>query len=359
MLLAPHQRECSVRYPDDTIVPTAMVHLTTSSTYTVDASTDFVTGLRWKVIPTLLDPEPGVDPTVSLPVYYPRPLTGTGPYSLAKKASYGGPQDAWMSVNSIDRTLALGIRLRLVGLPTSTFLPSGTLYFIQYQNRDVDQFVPSSEEYFMQAVTAGRGFSMTVAEMARTNGVNIPYLPQGPMSFVFSEAGNASAAQQGQTALPQFWSTVAANGGLLIAGFGCAAGQTFRFDYSHHIEYVPRPESAGLIATSVQPPSGGVRDALASTTQRVQSRLAGATSLEGIKPLVTGGTGNAVGTVLGQLAGSRFGEGGMAVGGAIGSIAGLLYDTAQESVSKSKQSTALVAAPRRRPMGSTRVMLLE
>jgi len=240
-------------------------------------------------------------------------------------------------------------------------MPSGTLYFIQYQNRDVDEFVnPTSDEtYFMQAVTAGRGFSMTVAEMARSNGVNIPFLPQGPMSFVFSETGNVNAAVAGQNGAPYAtWSTVAANGGLLIAGFGMLPNQTFRFDYSHHVEYVPKPESAGLITTSVQPPSGAVRDALAASTQRVQSRLAGATSLEAIQPLVTGGTGNAVGTVLGQLAGSRFGEGGMAVGGAIGSIAGLLYDTSQAAVARQKQSSALVVKAGR-PTRSSQLMLLE
>lgn len=176
----------SRRYPDESIVPTGVVHLTTSNTYTVDASAasvGFYTFLNWK-----LRTASGTSPFHA--TYYPPiPFGGTITY-----ADYGGPQSSWAALSAVDRTLACAVRARLVGLPTSTFVPSGTLYFIQYQVGE-GRLVFDTEAECIQAVTAKKGFSVTVAELARLGAVHIPYLPQGPMSYVFS-ATNSDAADR-------------------------------------------------------------------------------------------------------------------------------------------------------------------
>jgi len=94
----------------------------------------------------------------------------------------------------------MGIRTRLVGLPTSTFLPSGTLYFLRIQEAELSATLAAldvSETAAIQAVTAGKGFSMTVNELSKLDGVILPFLPQGPMSFVFSDNNSVAAAAAG------------------------------------------------------------------------------------------------------------------------------------------------------------------
>lgn len=283
MVMDPHSKDKGVRYPDETIVPTGLVHLAYSTTYTVPAATsNFATALTWKCD---IDNAGGADTS---PIWPPGPV-GAGPgYN-----DYGAPQATWAALSATDRTLAAGIRVRVIGLPTSTFMPSGTIYFIQAQASE-RLSLPSTEAAAIQAVTAGKGFSVTVNELSKADGVTIPYLPQGPMSFVFSDT-NAEAPV---TAGAETASTVvSANGLLWVVAFGLQPGQSFRIDYAHHIEYIPRVTAAGLIATRVEPPSSELRDAISRGAQAVQTNLAGATNLQQIRPLTDGG-----GAVLGQLA---------------------------------------------------------
>ncbi len=49
MLLDPMARESACRYPDETIVATALTHLTSSATFTAGAGGTVASCLRWKV----------------------------------------------------------------------------------------------------------------------------------------------------------------------------------------------------------------------------------------------------------------------------------------------------------------------
>lgn len=291
MILDPLAKEKGCRYPDETIVPTGMVHLASSTSYTVPAGgTTFAAGLHWKA---LTSAQAGANPELQ-PIILPGPSpTEVGFLSYA---DYASPQKTWSDLSAVDRSLGLAIRLRLTGLPTSTFLPSGTLYFLQLQAREISTFFAAAydEPACIQAVTAGKGFSATINELSKTDGVTLPFLPQGPMSFVFSDTGAPPAIAAGWE---QPSGILSANGMILVIGFGLQAGMTLRVDYAHHIEYIPQATAAGLVQTKVEPPNSGARDAISRGAQAVQSTLAGATQLGPIKDLVTGGAMSALGSV--------------------------------------------------------------
>lgn len=278
MLADPFPKENVARYPDETIVPTALVHLTTSSVYAIAGDATFFTALSWKAT-TVADGK-----GVIIPV---QPLA-----TVAGGYDYGAPQTSWEAVSSIDRTLACAARVRLVGLPPNTFLPSGTIYFLQVQQNEFASLLTSLQTYgegtAIQAVTAGKGFSCTTNEMSKTDGVHISHLPQGPMSFVFSNTGNIVAGEDAPS------SNLSSNGVLMVVGFGLNPLQELRFDYVHHVEYVPRFAASGLIATRVEPPSAPARDAIAKGSALLQQSRAGATNL-GENP---GSTTRGVGALL-------------------------------------------------------------
>lgn len=277
MVMDPLAKDKGCRYPDETIVPTGMVHLAYSTTYTVPpTASTLATGLRWKCCQ---DAPGGPDTN---PIFPPGPV-GLGPAFV----DYGTPQSTWAPLSSVDRTLAAGLRIRVIGLPQSTFLPSGTLYFLQMQSVEA---YPSTEAAAIQAVTAGKGFAVTVNELSKTEGVILPYLPQGPMSFVFSDTNADAPASAGSPFGGPPSTVVSANGYLFVVGFGLQEGQSLRIDYAHHIEYIPRATAAGLIATKVEPPSTEARDSISRGAQLIQTSLAGATSLSKIKVLTDGGS---------------------------------------------------------------------
>jgi hypothetical protein len=281
MVLDPHSKDKGCRYPDETIVPTGLVHLAYSNTYTVaNGESTLRTYLRWKCD---IDNAGGVNTS---PILLPDAVG-----AAFNSVDYGSPQTTWSNLSSIDRTLAAGIRVRLIGLPTSTFMPSGTIYFIQLQNVEAEI---ADEASAIQAVTAGKGFSVTVNELSKTDGVTLPYLPQGPMSFVFSDTNADAPVTAGVSSAS---TVVSANGFLYVVAFGLQSGQSFRIDYAHHIEYIPRATAAGLVATRVEPPSSEFRDAISRGAQAVQSTLAGATSMAAGRSVTNGGEG-----IIGQLA---------------------------------------------------------
>lgn len=172
MLLDPFSVSKGHRYPDETIVPTALVNLRRSDTYTVGAGGTVGTALHWKLRTATGGVYVG---TVAPP--------GTS-FSAGEAAGvvsdYGTAQSSWSALTTVDRTLACGVRVRLVGLPTSTFLPSGTLYFLQIQSLEYTGATFDTEAECIQAVTARRGFSITANELSKMDGAIAPYLPQGP-----------------------------------------------------------------------------------------------------------------------------------------------------------------------------------
>jgi len=261
MLFNPFDKGLAQRYPDETIVPTAMVHLASTTTFSVP-TVNFVTTLNWKVTELTMT---GI-PTIVYPAPIGAPVLNT---------DYGPPQAAWAALDAIDRTLACGIRVTMVGLPTSSFMPSGTLYFLQVQQDELAGLVllaaTTGEEALVQAVVAGKGFSLTLNELNEHRSACISFLPQGPMSFLFSDVNSSAAAS------PTITTNVSSNPHLAVFGFGLAATTQLRFEYSHHIEYVPTVAAAGLIATRVGLPDMAAREGISRTAAMAQQRRSGAT----------------------------------------------------------------------------------
>lgn len=293
MVIDPMSKEKGVRYPDETIVPTGMVHLASSTSFTIPEDYpvpglkgSFWTGLRWKC-----DVDDTTTTANTAPILGPQ---GVGEPIVF--SDYGAPQKTWADLSAVDRSLALGLRVRVVALPTATYLPSGTLYFLQIQaNESFLDF--ATEAGCIQAVTAGKGFSMTVNELSKCDGVTLPYLPQGPMSFVFSDTNAEAPVLAGVPVFGTSPTVVSANGSIAVFGFGLQTGITLRVDYAHHIEYIPRVKAAGLVATKVEPPSAPARDAISRGAQLVQQSLAGSTSLGKVSGVVTGGGMSALSTL--------------------------------------------------------------
>lgn len=293
MVLNPHQSTDATdlcRYPDETIIPTSLVSLQDSLTWTQSTGPtagsvagSFVTALRWKCS--------GDDATYTIngsPILTPTNLI-SNINTFANTWQNYVQQSQWLGLSAIDRTLATGIRVRFMSLGLNTFMPAGTLYFIQYQNNELtgllSQLSAAGGEATARAlVAARRGFAVTCNEISKTSGVTIPYLPQGPMSFVFSDSGKETAAVAGEgsfsgLSIPPS-SILSANGGVLVVGFGLNDGCSMRLDYGHIIEYVPTVLGAGLVQTGVQQPSSTFRDAISTAAGLVQKELAGSTSLD-------------------------------------------------------------------------------
>jgi len=307
MLLDPFDRDAAVRYPDDTIAPTALVHLASTMSYETTDST-FLAGLSVKNVD--LGPSTA---NYATPIVIPG--ANNGP-SYSRLADYGAQQQAWRSLDSIDRTLACGMRVKLVGLPNATFVPSGTLYFLQLQANEARNALATAltETTCIQAVNAGKGYSITSMDLMSVGGITIPYVPQGSISFDFSDSNAlADHASIYNTALSQVQS---AKPFLVVVGFGMSVGMVLRVDYAHHIEYVPTPQAAGLVATRSQPPSVAARESISSFASQIVEELFGSTNAKEISAIV-GDIASIAGGLLGSVVGGP-------AGGAIGAGAGKL-----------------------------------
>jgi len=336
MVIDPFSADTAVRYPDDTIVATALAHLNSALNFTVTSDATFVTMLKWKHDYL---PADGLITYASNPITPPQALSliDTGVSFMGNNVSYGAPALRLTQTSAVDRTLALGVRVRLNSMPPSTFMPSGTVYFLQMQLSELLSFMKqvqsggtNSESLAVQAVSANKGFSVSVNDISKTGGVSIPYLPQGPMSYLFSDTNTDPAAVAGLNGkvnplnnyVPS--TVVSANGALVVLGFGLQTGSSFRFDYAHHVEYIPNYVSAGTVTTAVELPSSSARDAIAAGAQAVSISMNGSTSLSEAGPCVTGisSAGPSLGKSIAKSVLGLF-PGGSAISGAMSAGASL------------------------------------
>jgi len=295
MVMNPLAKEFICRYPDESLLPTALTHFTLSSTITLDApasghAESFRTFSAEKLL-TL------AAPSVS-------GSTG-GCLYLADdtQADYGTPHIAWAGgttqaggFSSIDRTLASCIRVRVVGLPTSTFLPSGSVYFLQLTNLEFDSttqrlVTPGGESVAMQAVAAGKGFCVTTNEISKSDGGITHFsLPFGPNSYVYSDTNMLKPALSGRGGNTETVfggtggsSALSSNGFIMVIGYGLQPGTVLRFDYAHVVEYVPTTSAAGVISTQLELPSMERRQDISLAIQKVNEVRAGSTSLQEVQ----------------------------------------------------------------------------
>jgi len=306
MMVNPFDTSNAVRYPDETIVPTGVVTLynqvTSAATY---ATSNFYSVLTVKPIRIGAAYPSGLASNWDVPytIIPPQWSVPGGPFNAPSgstvRSDYGVPQGSWANLSAVDRTLACGMNVKITGLPPNTFLPAGTIYFLQLQEYEFEGLMSgasASESLFINAVAAGKGFSFTLNELQKMDGATLPYLPQGPMSYTFSDLDayapwgsgqafgsyNASGASAGVSS-----GVMSAQPRLLVAGFGVPSGLEFTVKYVHHLEYVPTVAAAGLIKTEVCPPSTEAREGIARAAQLVQSHLAGRTSAKDVAPIVS------------------------------------------------------------------------
>lgn len=104
--------------------------------------------------------------------------------------------------STVDIPLAAGIQLKVTGLPSSTFMLSGTFRFVQLEAKEVDDFYNNAANVntanLAAYIVAGKGYTCTAEEVFRSsNGARAVYLPRGTGSFVFTETGSALAQYGG------------------------------------------------------------------------------------------------------------------------------------------------------------------
>jgi len=303
MLMNPHERRNGVRYPDDSLLPTALTHLTEGLVYKATGA-DFITAIRWKCVQNIPGNEispiqittGGVVQNCYLePIFpvQPVPVAGTSSTGFYSRwDTYGANQESWSSLSNTDRTLAAGIRIKPAGLPPSSFAYSGNLYWLQVQMEEAqstfDSITQQGEYFARQMVNAGKGFTVTADELNKCkDGINLTILPAGPNGYVFSDTNTQASAIAGAFPASQissawpgtFPSTLASNGLVIVCAFGLDPGEKFFIEYSHHIEYTPRATASGIIATKVQVPSASQRDKISGFIAGVANKLFGSKTL--------------------------------------------------------------------------------
>lgn len=290
MLVNPFYREDGTRYPDSTIAPTALSHFVAAQQYSVPTLRPFFTILKTKFNSSTAY-SAVTQFNVGTP---PAPATVTN-------YTYGTPQSTYQSLVGQHRTLACAVRARVTALPTSTFVPSGTIYFLQLGEQEMglnpsplpgqDTFrniCVNGEPEAIRAVLAGKGFYMTVAELyggGLSQGAHIPFLPSGPNNFLMTDIDSyvsTWAGNNGPWALSSaaVTSDVIATPGnnLVIFVFGAQVGMEFKFDYTHHVEYIPSSGASGLVETRMDTPSHAVRNSIDQGVNEITKSLVGATS---------------------------------------------------------------------------------
>jgi len=307
------------RLPDDCIRPTSLAKLFANRTYTVGSSPGLFFAMHSK--PSLYSSTAGLDQSQIegqlssgaltsprlVPTYRYAPgcilqplsfttslddgsqLSGTptvvGPWG----DDYGTEQATLMSWVAASRTLAMAIRLRVVGLPTSTFLPAGKVYFGQFRGLNTD--TPLTEQDWTTAERLGIAAHVSLDAVRQAGSKTWYVLPDGTDKFRLSSffqpapglfrAGDIDSAESTDSNIrcfpayvspptsgyPSLSRLVVPYGGtasnqdqvaadetyyIFVACFGLQAGTVIEVDYSMTLEYVPTQAAPPGIETAVQ-----------------------------------------------------------------------------------------------------------
>lgn len=317
MLADPWSITSKVGYPDDTLLKTASTVLNYTNTLSIPASYDPAGAGTNCSFKTLLRTRPlgGVD---TFPLDW-RSRQGVRCAPAAQVSGevvtqYGSAvfdYSNWLTfydVGSVSRTLAAAIKVRVVGLPASTFMAPGRLYFLQASDFECmqDNNAPSGpspslntqlfdlpatvaaasrptilEANAIAAVRAGKGFSLTLQEILDSkSGATVPFLPVGPGSFVYTpNPGDVTVFASSYTPLADRYD-LAQNQNLIVLGFGILQSTVLQFDYAAVVEYVPEASAAGIIATNITPPDSAERESILTRIANFGKELFGSISLE-------------------------------------------------------------------------------
>lgn len=285
MVVNPFEASHTCRYPDETIIPTAVAAFNSAISYTVPAAGNVIAALNVGLS--------NYSTTASQqPIFSPVSFTA-GTYTAAY-TNYGTAQTTFANLACSDRTVAAGLRVKVLGLPASTFVASGTFYFIQADGGPSDPDTlyinaTTGETNCINGVLAGKGFSVAAQELLG-EGLHIPYFARGANSFIFKDVNlpdsNALQGTIGATN-PLTAGILQADPRLIIVGYGLQTGAILRFEYTTHVEYVPLPGSAGLTNNVVEHPDIVKRQTIHSAIANASSLVLKRTTKREILPVVT------------------------------------------------------------------------
>lgn len=290
MVVNPFEVSRTCRYPDETIVPTAVATFNSAISYTVPAAGNVISALNVNLSNVNASNFPTQQPILS-PVSF-----AAGAYTGAY-TTYGTAQTTFQGLASSDRTVAAGLRVKVLGLPASTFVASGTFYFVQLDGSgpDADTVLINSttgETNCINAVLAGKGFSVPAQELLG-EGLHIPYFARGANSFIFKDCTLPDSGAVFGSANSSFTVPVGLAGmiqpdpRLTIVGYGLQTGAILRFEYTTHVEYVPLPGSAGLTNNMVEHPDIMKRQIIHSSIANASTSIVKRTTKREIAPVIT------------------------------------------------------------------------
>jgi len=319
-----------VRLPDVNITPTALAKFFANRTFTVpavDSASAIVFGCNSRL--GLYGDAPrdvtNFDPATGLPVYDYAPGTIMAPQVINSTQTtivpvlagppgpwsddYGDEQSATTLWTAAYRTLAMAIRVRVVGLPAGVFMAPGKIYFAQIRYDATD--FPVKEQDFVVLERLGRAthvsldavresgsktffavpdsadkFNMTseffIAPGFSTLGGNTPtgqavrrfpsIASLGPLGFGINRAfvPYDSVTDRGLDSTATHLDACTADQTMVLVcgvfGSSTAAetGPTLEVDYAHIVEYIPSSNAPPGLETVVQLPSSTVLDSVFS-----------------------------------------------------------------------------------------------
>lgn len=200
------------RLPDVCISPTSMFKMFANRTYTVSGSATYGTNLMfgchsrlsnfspYGVVSEAAQVNPSGGATAAYPVYPYRPgnimiptqyftgsafraYDGSTPNSVWAD-DYGTQQSDLCSWTSAYRTLAMAIRVRVVGLPPSQFMAPGKIYFAQVRWDTED--VPITEQDYVVLEQKGRASHVSLDAVRDAGSKTFFVTPDGPGKLDFS-----------------------------------------------------------------------------------------------------------------------------------------------------------------------------
>jgi hypothetical protein len=232
-------------------------------------------------------------------------LDGSGS-GLVWEDDYGATQAATVAFTSAYRLLSMGVRVRIVGLPSGVFMTPGKIYFAQVRWHKDD--VPITEEDFVQLERLGRATHVSMDAVRASGSKTFYAIPDSDDKFEMSSSfypapgvSNANDWASGGVAVDTrlFTNLNFVNGGSLssydaiapyntsgtvgstvatqdaadqqvadqtillqVACFGLQAGVVLEVDYASNYEIIPTAAAPPGVETSIQLPSSQAMDAI-------------------------------------------------------------------------------------------------
>lgn len=203
-----------VRLPDHVVVPTSLARFVANRTYTFSSTATYGSNFLFGVSNRLNNYSPAYSPSqagnpqelstgpVTPYTYSPGCIMTPGQWGSAGQYSnprtnggifwpplaagpwaddYGSTLEASTPYMSAYRTLALAMRVRIVGLPSGVFMTPGKIYFAQVRCDNTD--LPVTEQDFANLEQHGRASHVSADAVREAGSKTLFYTPDGSQKF--------------------------------------------------------------------------------------------------------------------------------------------------------------------------------